>query len=121
MKRGIERKNTAKEELSIQDGDHDLPRLRLLASRNSPGLSLLSFTPTLGLFVVQSRNSRDPWESTWESDSMGLIVFSTGKCAVTRLHVHILWVCIRSRVCLNATNQISDQTKISRKDYRAIS
>lgn len=80
MKRGIERKNAAKEELSIQDGDHDLPRLRLLASRNSPGLSLLSFTPTLGLFVVQSRNSRDPWESTWESDSMGLIVFSTGKC-----------------------------------------
>ncbi|XP_011691389.1 PREDICTED: uncharacterized protein LOC105452190 [Wasmannia auropunctata] len=39
--------------------------------------SLLSFAPTLGLFVVQSRNSRDPWESTWESDSMGPIVFST--------------------------------------------
>lgn len=64
----------------MQNDDHDLPRLRLLASRNSPSLSLLSFAPTLGLFVVQSRNSRDPWESTWESDSMGPIVFSTGKC-----------------------------------------
>ncbi|XP_024872253.1 uncharacterized protein LOC112454858 [Temnothorax curvispinosus] len=76
-KRNRGKENASKEELSIQDGDHDLPRLRLLASRNSPGLSFLSFPPTLGLFVVQSRNSRDPWESTWESDSMGPIVFST--------------------------------------------
>lgn len=52
MKKGIDGKDATKKELSIQDGDHDLPRLRLLASRNSSSLSLLSFTPTLGPFVV---------------------------------------------------------------------
>ncbi|XP_025074325.1 uncharacterized protein LOC105428220 isoform X2 [Pogonomyrmex barbatus] len=78
MKRGIEGKDGTKEESSI----HTTVTTICHACAFSLGEKVQAFPFFLShptLFVVQSRNSRDPWESTWEMDSMGPIVFSTGK------------------------------------------
>jgi len=91
MKRGIDGKDVTKEKLSIQDGDYDLPRLRLLASR-SKGLfpfflsrrHLDSSSSSRGTQETPGslRGSRTRWDRS----------FFQQVSAVTRLHVHIPWV-----------------------------
>lgn len=109
-KKEEEQKKRGKEE--IIDGNHDLPRLRLLASRDSPR-SFLSF------FRANTWNLRRPVAELkrllgiYMEDglSVGSIVFFQQVSAVMRLHVHMP-MCIRPRVHLNATNRISGCTKI---------
>lgn len=112
MKKEERKKNAAKKKLStIITICHACAFLLREITR---GLFFLSFPPTLGIFVVQSRDSRDSWESTWKTDSRwDRSLFSTGKCrdAFTCTYVNVY-----PRVRWNATNRIAGYTKIIRKD-----